>query len=186
MSETHTGPSLITDRVTQIQSPESKSTSRIQIGDRLGRTGFDQIKSSLDSSMNKTTEPSTIPQASIEITYHSKQVTSSVDSDVSGRSPPIHQSTPKSTKKIEEDDAGHESEDELSDPTMSARQHEQQHIHDTRRRTPKARVRDFSQSTPQAAESSYAESRVRSTFNEENMENMLAHVPTSKGQFKNN
>lgn len=168
----------MTERIQQMEtSPENKSTSRVQSTDRLGRAGFEQVKSSLESSMGRTTEP----QTSVDITIKSKQVTSSVDSDVSGQSPPIYQSTPKSTKQVTDDDAGHESEDELSDPTSAARKQEQQQ--DARRKSSKTRLRDFSQSTPQTTDTTYSSSqRTRSTFNEENMENLLSHVPTSKGQ----
>ena len=179
MSETHTAPSLVTERRSQIETVEPKSTTRVQSVDRLGRTGFDHIKSSLESSMTRTSEPSSIPHATVDITIRNRQVVSSVDSDLSGRSPPIHQSTPKTNKQTLEDDAGHESEDELSDPTSHVTKQEQ--TQDPRRRAPKTRLRDFSQSTSQPIESSYTSQHTRSTFNEENMENMLAHVPASKG-----
>jgi hypothetical protein len=176
MSETHTAPSLVTERISRIENNESKFTSRVQPSDRLGRTGFDTIKSSLESSIIKPTEPSSVPQTSIDITIKDKRIISSIDSDLSGSSPPIYQSTPKSTKQKHDEDAGHESEDELSDPTNKQEQH-----YDTRRRTSKTRLRDFSQSTSQPIDTSYLGQRAKSTFNETNMENILSHVPTSKG-----
>jgi hypothetical protein len=178
MSETHTAPSRVTERISRIENNESKSTSRVQPTDRLGRTGFDAIKSSLESSITKTTEPSYIPHTSIDITIKDKRIISSMDSDLSGSSPPIYQSTPKSTKQQHDDDAGHESEDELSDPT-----NKQDQSYDLRRRTSKTRLRDFSQSTPQTIDSTYLSQRTKSSFNETNMENILSHVPTSKGLF---
>lgn len=180
MSETHTAPSLVTERRSQLETPESKSTTRVQSVDRLGRTGFDQIKSSLESSMTKTSEPPSTPHATVDITIRNKQVMSSIDSELSGRSPPIHQSTPKATKQtLDDDDAGHESEDELSDPTSHVKRQEQNQ--DARRRPQKTRLRDFSQSTSQSIEPSYVSQHTRSSFNEENMENMLSHVPSSIG-----
>ena len=179
MSETHTAPSLVTERRSQLETPESKATTRVQSVDRLGRTGFDQIKSSLESSMTKTSEPSSIPHATVDITIRNKQVMSSIDSELSGRSPPIHQSTPKANKQTLDDDAGHESEDELSDPNSHVKRQEQNQ--DARRRPQKTRLRDFSQSTSQSIEPSYVSQHTRSSFNEENMESMLSHVPSSKG-----
>ncbi|CAF5086657.1 unnamed protein product, partial [Rotaria socialis] len=80
-------------------------------------------------------------------------------------SPPIYQSTPKSVKQKQDEDAGHESEDELSDP---ANQQEQQY--DIRRRTPKTRLRDFSQSTSQQMDdTAYLSQRNKSSFTESNM-----------------
>jgi hypothetical protein len=178
MSETHTAPSRVTERISRIENNESKSTSRVQPTDRLGRTGFDAIKSSLESSITKTTEPSSVPHTTIDITIKDKRIISSIDSDLSGSSPPIYQSTPKSTKQQHDDDAGHESEDELSDPT-----NKQDQSYDLRRRTSKTRLRDFSQSTPQTIDSTYLSQRTKSSFNETNMENILSHVPTSKGLF---
>jgi hypothetical protein len=178
MSETHTAPSTVTERVSRIENNESKSTSRIQPTDRLGRTGFDAIKSSLESSsITRTAEPSFVPQTTVDITIKDKRIISSIDSDLSGSSPPIYQSTPKSTKQQHDEDAGHESEDELSDPT-----NRQESYYDTRRRTPKTRLRDFSQSTAQPVDTSYLSQRSKSSFNESNMENILSHVPTSKGK----
>jgi hypothetical protein len=178
MSETHTAPSRVTERISRIENNESKPTSRIQPTDRLGRTGFDAIKSSLESSMTKTTEPSSIPRTLIDITIKDKRIASSIDSDLSGSPPPIYQSTPKSTKQKHDEDAGHESEDELSDPTAK-----QDQYYDTRRRTSKTRLRDFSQSTSQPIDTTYLNQRTVSSFNETNMENILSHVPTSKGLF---
>ena len=178
MSETHTAPSRVTEHISRIENTESKSTSRVQPTDRLGRTGFDAIKSSLESSMTKTTEPIPVPQTSIDITIKDKRIISSIDSDLSGSSPPIYQSTPKSTKQKHDEDAGHESEDELSDPTTKQKQY-----YDTRRRTSKTRLRDFSQSTSQPIDTTYLSQRTKSSFNETSMENILSHVPTSKGLF---
>ncbi|CAF4150987.1 unnamed protein product, partial [Rotaria sp. Silwood2] len=178
ISETHTAPSRVTEHISRIQSTESKSTSRIQPTDRLGTTGFDAIKSSLESSMTKTTEQLPTIQTSTDLTIKDKRIISSIDSDVSGSSPPIYQSTPKSTKQKIDEDAGHESEDELSDPT-----NKQEQQYDIRRRTPKTRLRDFSQSTTQPLEdTTYISQRNKSSFNESNMENILSHVPTSKGK----
>jgi hypothetical protein len=168
MSETHTAPSRVTDRISHIESPESKSTSRIQSTDRLGRTGFDSVKSALELSMTKTTPPHT----SIDIRVKNKQTMSSIDSNLSRTSPPIYQSTPKHY-----DDAGHESEDELSDPKQTTKQEDN---YDTRRRQLKPHLRDFSQSTAQSIDTTQ---RSTSKFNETSMENILSHVQTSKGLF---
>ena len=168
MSETHTAPSRVTDRVSQF---ESQSPSRMQPTDR-----FDSPKFSVHSSMHKPTESSSTPYASIDITIRNKQVSSSVDSDLSGSPPPIYQSTPKSNKQRRDDD-GHESEDELSDPTTNKQEHHQ----DPRRRPSKTRLRDFSQSTSQIVDAGYSSQRTKPTFDEGNMENILSHVPTSKG-----
>ena len=156
MSETHTAP------------------SRVQSSDRLGRTGFDTIKSTLESSMVKSTEHET----PVDTRIKDKRTISSIDSDLSGSPPPIYQSTPKSTQQ-KRDDLGDESEDELSDPTTT----KQDQSLDSRRRSSKSRSRDFSQSTPQTYDASYLSHRSKSTFNETNMENILSHVPTSKGRF---
>ncbi len=139
MSETHTAPSLVSDRISRIENTITKTT----------------------------------PQTSIDIKYRTNQVISSIDSDLSGPTQPIYQSTPKSIKQKYDEDAGHESEDELSDP----KQH-----YDTRRRTSKTRLRDFSQSTSQPIDTPYSQ-RTPSSFNETNMENILSHVPPSKGLF---
>jgi len=172
MSETHTAPSRVTERISRLENIDSKPT------DRLGRTGYDTIKSTLESSTTKPVEPLPASHTTIDITIKNKRTVSSIDSDLSGASPPIHQSTPKSTKQKHDEDAGHESEDELSDPTNKQEQH-----YDTRRRTSKTRLRDFSQSTSQPIDTSYLGQRTKSTFNETNMENILSHVPTSKGLF---
>lgn len=126
MSETHTAPSLVSDRISRFEN--------LQSTDHYDRKDFEK-------------------------TWTSKQVISSVDSDMSTPAPPIYQSTPKSFKQQQDVDAGHESEDELSDPKQ---------YFESRRRTSKTRLRDFSQSTS-------------SPFDETNMENVLSHVPTSKG-----
>lgn len=154
----------------------------MQPNDRLGRSEFEQIKSSLESSITRTVEPTTNQSTSIESIVRGKPLISSIDSEVSHRSPPIHQSTPKSTIPVQDDDAGHESEDELSDPTNNIRKQEQQTPQDIRRRVPKSRLRDFSQSTPNQGESAFVDPRTRSTFNEESMEQLLSHVPPSKGE----
>ncbi|CAF0807335.1 unnamed protein product [Rotaria sp. Silwood1] len=178
ISETHTAPSRVTEHISRIEGAESKSTSRVQPTDRLSRPGFDAIKSSLESSMTKTTEQLPPPQTSTDLTIKDKRIISSIDSDLSGASPPIYQSTPKSTKQKLDEDAGHESEDELSDPTNKQGQQ-----YDIRRRTPKTRLRDFSQSTTQPLDdATYISQRNKSSFNETNMENILSHVPTSKGK----
>lgn len=174
MSETHTAPSLVTERISRIESNESKSTSRVHPNDRLGSTGFDAMKSSLESSMGRPTESSTTVPTPADRSSKDRRLISSIDSDLSGSSPPIYQSTPKSTKQDE--DAGHESEDELTDPT-----NKQDQSFDARRRSSKTRLRDFSQSTSQPLDSTYLSQRTKSSFNESNMENILSHVPTSKG-----
>ena len=176
MSETHTAPSRVTDRVSQFETIESKSPSRMQPTDR-----FDSPKFSVHSSMHKSAESSSTPYASIDITIRNKQVSSSVDSDLSGSPPPIYQSTPKSNKQKRDDD-GHESEDELSDPTTNKQEHHHHHHNqDPRRRPSKTRLRDFSQSTSHTVDAGYSGQRTKPTFDEGNMENILSHVPTSKG-----
>ncbi|CAF4266432.1 unnamed protein product, partial [Rotaria magnacalcarata] len=93
MSETHTAPSRVTERISNIQSNESKSA------DRISRTGYETIKSSFESSATKSTEQLRVPQISTDLTAKDKRIISSIDSDVSGASPPIYQSTPKSIKQ---------------------------------------------------------------------------------------
>ncbi|CAF0987483.1 unnamed protein product [Didymodactylos carnosus] len=166
-----------------IPTISSKSTTRVQSTDRLGRSGFDAVKSALESSMTKPTTPHT----SIDITIKEKRpsgynaqtgMVSSIDSDLSvggPSSPPIYQSTPKPKDdfNLYKKPDGNESEDELSEKeqeetttvtemTPSVRQ----------RRRSRNRLRDFSSSTPGHA----------TTFNETNMENLLSHVPISKGK----
>ena len=148
MSETHTAPSRV-----------------------------NTIKTTLESFAAKQPEPLPTTHTKIDITIKDKRTISSVDSDVSNASPPIHQSTPKSTKQRQNDDAGHESEDELSDPA-----NQQEQPYDVRRRQQKTRLRDFSQSTSLVADNSYLNPRTRSSFNESNMESILSHVPASKGE----
>ncbi|CAF1395956.1 unnamed protein product [Rotaria sp. Silwood1] len=168
MSETHTSPSIVTDRLSHIDSIESKSTSRIQPSDRLGKTEFDAITSKLESSIAKT-----LPQTTIDIQIRKKQGTSStIDSDLNRLSQTNYQTTLKSTKQKHIEDAGHESEDELSDPKQN---------YDTRRHISKARLRDFSQSTSQPVDTNLTVQRTTTKFNERNMENILSHVPISKG-----
>ena len=171
MSETHTAPSRVTDRVSQFETIESKSPSRMQPTDR-----FDSPRISVHTTMHKPTDSSGTPYASIDITVRNKQVSSSVDSDLSGSPPPIYQSTPKSNKQKRDDD-GHESEDELSDPTTNKQEYQQ----DPRRRSSKTRLRDFSQSTSHIVDVGYAGQRTKPSFDEGHMENILSHVPTSKG-----
>jgi hypothetical protein len=140
MSETHTGPSLVNDRISRIES-----------------------------SIIKTTPPS---QTSIDIKLKNKQMISSIDSDLSGPTKPIYQSTPKSIKQKYDEYTGHESEDELTDPKQN---------YETRRRLSKTRLRDFSQSTSQPIDTTRTVQRTTSKFNETDMENVLSHVPASKG-----
>ncbi|UJR36708.1 hypothetical protein I4U23_029425 [Adineta vaga] len=137
------------------------------------------IKSTLESSSLTTKQIESLPttHSKVDVTIKDKRTISSVDSDVSGASPPIYQSTPKSTKQNLNDDAGHESEDELSDPT-----NKQEQQYDQRRRQPKTRLRDFSQSTSQPGDTTYLNQRTKSSFTETNMENILSHVPASKGK----
>jgi hypothetical protein len=168
MSETHTAPSLVSDRISRIENIETRSPPRIPSSDRLGKKEFDTIKTSVESPIITT------PQTSIDIRIRNQQIISSIDSDLSGPTQPIYQSTPKTIKQKYDEDAGHESEDELSDPKQ---------IHDTRRRTSKSRLRDFSQSISQPMDTTNNILRTISKFNETNMENVLSHVPPSKGLF---
>ena len=92
-----------------------------------------------------------------------------MDSDLSGPTQPIYQSTPKSYKLKQDEDAGHESEDELSDPKQS---------YDTRRRTSKTRLRDFSQSTQQPIDVLHTVHRATTT-----LDNLLTQVPITKSRF---
>ncbi|CAF2588610.1 unnamed protein product [Rotaria sp. Silwood2] len=163
MSETHTSPSIVTDRLSHIDSIESKLTSRIQANNRLGKAEFDTLTSKLESSIIKP-----IPQTTLDIQIRKKQGISTIDSDLNR----LSQTTHKSTKQKHIEDAGHESEDELSDPKQ---------IYDTRRRISKGRLRDFSQSTSQPIDTNVTVQRTTTKFNEKNMENILSHVPTSKG-----
>lgn len=179
MSETHTAPSRVTERISHIENLESKAPARVQTSERYPRTSFDTIK----SSTTRTTESFPASQISTDVIIKDKRIISSVDSDLSGSSPPIYQSTPKSTKQNLDDDAGHESEDELSDPANRLQQQQQQQLqYDIRRRTPKTRLRDFSQATSQTIDdTTFANQRTKSSFDETNMENILSHVPASKG-----
>jgi hypothetical protein len=163
ISETHTAPS--------------------RIHDGIRRSGIDVINTSIESSTTKTSDTSSIPQATIDIIIRNKVVSSSTDSTLHGTSLPIHQSTPKTNSYAHDDDAGHESEDELSDPTIRSRKQDQNQDH--RRRSSKTRLRDFSHSTSQPMESVYSSQQTRTVFNEANMENMLSHVPASKGLMNN-
>ncbi|CAF1094059.1 unnamed protein product [Rotaria sordida] len=167
MSETHTVPSIITDRLSHIDSIESKSTSRIQPSEHLGKKEFDAITSKLESSIIKP-----IPQTTIDIQIKKKQAQSTIDSDTSRLLQTT--TTPKSTKQIHVEDAGHESEDELSDAKQN---------YDLRRRTSKTRLRDYSQNTLQPIDNTNLTVQQTTTkFNERNMENILSHVPISKGK----
>jgi hypothetical protein len=149
MSETHTGPSLVSDRISRLENVPSTT-------DYVSRKGFDTTKTSL-------------PQTSIDIKYRSKQVISSMDSDLSGPTQPIYSSTPKSYKQKQDEDAGHESEDELSDPKQS---------YDSRRRTSKTRLRDFSQSTQQPIDVTHTVHRATT-----NLDDMFTQVPITKSLF---
>ena len=181
MSEIHTAPSSVTERISHIEGTEPKSTARSQSTDHLGRTEFDTIKTSLEPSTTKITESLAIPQISTDTTVQDKRIISSIDSDLSGASPPIYQSTPKPLKQKDDEDAGHESEDELSDPT-----NKREPKYDTRQRISKTRLRDFSQTTSKPMDdTTYFSQRTKSPFNETNMENILSHVPTSKGLANN-
>lgn len=87
---------------------------------------IDALKSTFEPTMSKITRP-------VDVNIQSKQTIASIDSDITRSSPPIHQSTPK--WKYQVTDVGNESEDELSDSPQP--------------KTPKTRLRDLSQSTPQ-------------------------------------
>lgn len=88
---------------------------------------IDALKSTFEPTISKTARP-------VDITIQSKQTIASIDSDISRTSPPKYHSTPKWKYQLTADE-GNESEDELSDPPQ--------------RMSPKTRLRDFSQSTPQ-------------------------------------
>ena len=88
---------------------------------------IDALKSTFEPTMSKTGRP-------VDINIQSKQTISSIDSDISRTSPPKYHSTPKWKYQLGADE-GNESEDELSDPP--------------RHMSPKTRLRDFSQTTPQ-------------------------------------
>lgn len=141
LSETHTVPSTVNERVSHIEN----------------RTGFEVT-----------------PQTSIDTRYRAKQVISSIDSEIGGPAArPIYQSTPKSVKQKVDDDAGHESEDELSDSNQP---------NNFRRHSSKTRYRDFTQTTSQPIESTHSVQHMVSKFNESNVENVLSHLPSSKGK----
>lgn len=170
MSETHTVSSLVSDRISHIDTTESKSLPRVQSNDCLGRSEIDALKSKLEITMTK---PSS--QTTIDIQIKNKQTTSSsIDSDLSRPSQPIYQTTPRTIKQQQRrEDAGDESEDELSEPKQ---------IYDQRRRTSKTRTRDFAQTVAHPIETTSPVQRTIAKFNERNMENVLSHVPTSKGK----
>jgi hypothetical protein len=156
MSETHTAPSLVTDRIANSDNLESKAIIRIKSNERL---------SQLDDDNN-------LAETTIDIKIKHKQ---GIDADVNRPVQPIiYQTTSKSTNQKHIDDAGDESEDELSDPKQN---------YDVRRRISKGRLRDFSQSTAQPIDTNLTAQRTATKFTERNMENILSHVPTSKGMF---
>ncbi len=103
---------------------------------------------------------------------NNKQIISSIDSDFGGPSQPIYQSTPKSIKQQHDEDAGHETEDELSDSKYN---------YGTRHHTSTTRSRDFSQSTSPSLDTTHIIERTGSRFDETNMDNLHSHVPTSRG-----
>ncbi|CAF4821364.1 unnamed protein product, partial [Rotaria socialis] len=117
MSATHATPSLVTDRIANSDNLESKAIIRIKSDERLSQLD--------DDSQAQTT---------IDIQIKQKK---GIDSDVNRPTQPIiYQTTSKSTNQKDIDDAGDESEDELSDPKQN---------YDVRRRISKGRLRDFSQ-----------------------------------------
>jgi len=103
---------------------------------------------------------------------NNKQVISSIDSDFGGPSQPIYQSTPKSIKQQHDEDAGHETEDELSDSKQN---------YGTRHHTSTTHLRDFSQSTSPSLDTTHLIERTPSRFDETNIENIHSHLPTSRG-----
>lgn len=139
----------------------------MQSTERLGRSGIEPLKKSLGSPTLRAPM-----QSSFDVTINNRQVISSIDSDLGGASQPMYHSTPKAVKQNYEDDLGHESEDELSDSKAALEQ---------RRRTSRARLRDFSQSVSPSMETSHIIERSTTRFNETSMENMLSHVPPSRG-----
>ncbi|CAF4178420.1 unnamed protein product, partial [Rotaria magnacalcarata] len=121
MSETHAAPSLVTDRIANSDNLESKAIIRIKSNERLSQLDDDSLA-----------------QTTVDIQIKHKQ---GINSDVKRPTQPtIYQTTSKSTNQKYTDDAGDESEDELSDPKQN---------YDVRRRISKGRLRDFSQSTTQ-------------------------------------
>ncbi|CAF1617278.1 unnamed protein product [Rotaria magnacalcarata] len=154
MSETHAAPSLVTDRIANSDNLESKAIIRIKSNERLSQLDDDSLA-----------------QTTVDIQIKHKQ---GINSDVKRPTQPIiYQTTSKSTNQKHTDDAGDESEDELSDPKQN---------YDVRRRISKGRLRDFSQSTTQPIDTNLTAQRTTTKFTERNMENILSHVPTSKGK----
>ncbi|CAF4045394.1 unnamed protein product [Adineta steineri] len=168
-NETHTGQSLVSNRISRFENIEAKEISRVQSTERLGRAGIDAIKLSLESSISKAS-----PQTSFDVKMNNnKQIISSIDSDFMGPSQPIYQSTPKSIKQTYHEDQGRDSEDELSEPKQNYDTQQQQYLS-------KTRFRDFSQSTSPSLDTTHLIERTR--FNEKSMENVLSHVPASRGK----
>ncbi|CAF1095725.1 unnamed protein product [Adineta ricciae] len=152
------GRSLVSDRISRFESTELKSGSRAQSIERPGRTNVVQ------------TSPEKAP---IDIRMTNTQVMSSIDSDFGGPAQPIYHSTPKATKQTY-DDLGHESGDELSETKGSF---------DARQRSSRARLHDFTTtSVSPTIDTTRVIERTTTRFNESNMENMLSHVPSSRGK----
>ena len=163
MSETHTAPSHINDRV--VFPIDSIESFNVQSTDRLNRQKFESMTS---------THRSSIPQTSSNIKQRTQQYVLSMDTDLNRISQPIYQSTPKLSKRHNVDDVDHETEDELREPKQN---------YDVRRRITKGYLRDFSQSTSQPIDRNLTVQQTTTNFNEKNMENILSHVPISKGTF---
>ncbi|UJR09412.1 hypothetical protein I4U23_013653 [Adineta vaga] len=160
-------PSLVNDRISRFENTEATSMSRVQSTERLGRTGIDAIKLSLDSNASKSSPEKT----SIDIQLNNKQFISSIDSDFGGPSQPMYHSTPKTIKQTYDDDLGHESEDELSEPKGSFGRH-----------SSKTRIQYLPQSSLPNNDTNHVMERSTTRFNETSMENMLSHVPSSRGK----
>ena len=161
MSETHTAPARV-----------NEPTTRVRASDRLGRAGFDSIKSTFEPTATRTT-----PHTSIDITWKTKQMSSSVDADLSGAPPPIYQSTPKTAKKTLTDSGNRDHDSSSSSVTI---RHEQPY--QTRQEATKGHLRDFSQSTSHVVDTTYVSRRTASKHDESNLENVA--VETSQSPTK--
>ena len=113
-------------------------------------------------------------KAPIDNRMTNTQVMSSIDSDFGGAAQPIYHSTPKATKQTY-DDLGHASGDELSETKGSF---------DAQQRSSRARLQDFTGvSVSPVIDTTRVIDRTTTRFNESNMENMLSHIPSSRGMI---
>ncbi|CAF1054505.1 unnamed protein product, partial [Didymodactylos carnosus] len=176
ITEIHTAPAArVTDRISRFDTDDQQQQS--QRGTFLTMQTIDTRRQMYED-IGKQTTPYTSIDVEVRekqpLRYHSQTgMISSIDSDVSvggPSSPPKYHSTPKSKVNLDlyKNPDGNESEDELSE-----REQQRTTIVTGITSSMKQRnLRDISSSTQDQA----------TTFNETNMENLLSHVPISKGK----